>query len=102
MIHIIAKLVVKNECRSVFDVALADNLPKSRAEKTCLRLEAYIDNNDSRVIWLVEKWESEDALKLHYEQPYAKKIMSNLEKWLDEPVQITRCSEFNAGINSTE
>ncbi len=94
MVQIVARFIVRPAYRDSFDRALADNIPQTRTEAGCVRFDAYTEEGRDEAIWLIETWTSEDALASHYEQPYARAILDQVDDWCVEPPRIVRCAPF--------
>ncbi len=74
MIHVIATIQLKSDCRKAYLEILGKNVPKVKAEKGCLAYEPTLDADSglpaqgpirSDVVTLVEAWESLDDLHAH-------------------------------------
>ena len=74
MIHVIATIELKPECREDSLKILSENVPKVKAEDGCLAYEPTVDiesglpiNTDIRdnVVTIIEAWETLDALHAH-------------------------------------
>ncbi|MCD8520870.1 MAG: antibiotic biosynthesis monooxygenase [Saccharospirillaceae bacterium] len=73
MLDIIAFIEPKthtfDKCREL----ISDIITVTRAEEGCLRFELYHDPKSNQLI-LVERWINQQALDLHYQQPYVRNI----------------------------
>ena len=74
MIHVIATIDLKPDCRDDYLKILRENVPKVRAEDGCLAYEPTIDIESGlpikseirdNVVTIIEAWESLEALHAH-------------------------------------
>ena len=74
MIHVIATIELKPDCREDYLKILRENVPKVKAEDGCLAYEPTIDiesglpiKSDIRenVVTIIEAWENLEALHAH-------------------------------------
>jgi len=78
MIHVIASIRVKEGKRDDFLDIFKSNVPSVRAEKGCMGYVPAVDMDtglppqvlDERVVTVLEKWESPDALRAHLKTPH--------------------------------
>ena len=67
------------------EAALVEHARRSRAEPGCLRFEAYRSNLDPHAFFLLEAWESQDALEVHrkaesFETIYAPRVLGFVDR----------------------
>ncbi len=74
MIHVIATIELKPDCRDDYLKILSENVPKVKAEDGCLAYEPTIDIESGlpikseireNVVTIVEAWETLEALHAH-------------------------------------
>ena len=74
MIHVIATIQLKPDCRKAYLEILGKNVPNVKAEEGCLAYEPTVDLDSglpaqgpirSDAVTLVEAWDSLDALRAH-------------------------------------
>jgi quinol monooxygenase YgiN len=66
MVSIHVTLTVRNQSDvTTVRELLAEHARRSRAEPGCLKFEAYQSNLDPHAFFLVEAWESREALDVH-------------------------------------
>jgi quinol monooxygenase YgiN len=79
MIHVIARIELKQDSREKFLEIFRKNVPNVRAEKGCIHYEPTVDINSGlpaqgevrpNVVTVVEAWESLDALHTHLKAPH--------------------------------
>lgn len=75
MVSIHVSLTVRNQS-DIEKVArlLGEHAKLSRAEPGCLRFDLFQSNLDPHAFFIVEAWESQDALEMHREAPAFKTI----------------------------
>jgi len=81
MIHVIASIELKPNCREDFLVVLKNNVPKVKAEQGCLAYEPVVDVDcglpiqqavRENVVTILEAWESLGHLNAHLKTPHMK------------------------------
>ena len=78
MIHVIAAISIKPGTRDEFLKIFKRNIPNVLAEDGCLGYEPTVDfdsgfdiqEKDSNVVTIIEKWESIEHLKAHLAAPH--------------------------------
>ncbi|NIV98290.1 antibiotic biosynthesis monooxygenase [Candidatus Saccharibacteria bacterium] len=80
MIHVIATIELKPNCREAYLTVLKDNVPKVKAEAGCLAYEPALDIDsglpvqgpvrENVVTVVVEAWESLEHLVAHLKTPH--------------------------------
>ena len=79
MIHVIATIELKPECRQAFLEIFNRNIPNVKAETGCLAYEPTVDvqsdipaQGDVRdnVVTIIEAWENLDCLHKHLQAPH--------------------------------
>jgi quinol monooxygenase YgiN len=74
MIHVIATIELKPDCRDEYLKILSENVPNVRAEDGCLAYEPTIDIESGlpikseirdQVVTIIEAWETLEALHAH-------------------------------------
>ena len=74
MIHVIATIELKPDCREDYLKILSENVPKVKAEDGCLAYEPTIDIESGlpvkseirqNVVTIIEAWETLEALHAH-------------------------------------
>ncbi len=91
---VIAKIVLKKKYKDVFDEGMEALVRATLEEPGCLRFEVYEDRDEECVYWLVERWRNHADLEDHYAQPYVRALIDNYDEWLEEPLSVTKLSEF--------
>jgi len=91
---VIAKIVLKKQYRDVFDKGMTTLIEATLEEAGCLRFEVYEDRDQESVYWLVERWRSQTDLEDHYAQSYVRALIDNYDEWLEEPLSVSKLSEF--------
>lgn len=81
MIHVLVKLVVKQESVSEFSDALKKLVTESNKELGAIRYEAF--KADEVTFFIFEEWESIEALNEHESLPHFLHFGEISKKWLD-------------------
>ncbi len=82
------------------DDAIAQLTPLVEAthqEEGCLSYVLHRDVNDPSTLVFVERWESQEALTTHMQQPHMLKLLELAGTMLAEPPQITVCEPLAIG-----
>ncbi len=75
MIKVVAKKLVK-EGKLEEVVSLYDQLVQAtRKEKGCIKYELYQDDKESRILAVIEEWESKEALDKHMKTEHFTRIV---------------------------
>lgn len=100
MIHVIATIQLKPNCREDYLKILGENVPKVKAEDGCLAYEPAIDVASGLpvqgpirpdVVTLVEAWQSLDALQAHLKTPHMAAYRKAVQDYvLDLKVQVLK------------
>ncbi len=76
--------------------AIADALQRcvgpSRAESGCQFYTAYRDNDHPDRVWVIERWESREAIERHNQTPHFMGLGAELAPLLAEPLQLSLLS----------
>ena len=79
MIHVIATIELKPNCRKAYLAVLQENVPNVKAEAGCLAYEPVLDVDSGlaaqgavreNVVTIVEAWESLEHLVAHLKTPH--------------------------------
>lgn len=73
MVHVFARMEIKEGCMEKFMEVLRNNIPTVLAEDGCIRYEACWDVNPEtrgKFVSIVESWKSEAHLKAHLATPH--------------------------------
>lgn len=81
MIHVLVKLVVKQESVSEFSDALKKLVTESNKEPGAIRYEAF--KADEVTFFIFEEWESIEALNEHESLPHFLHFGEISKRWLD-------------------
>lgn len=75
MIKVVAKKLV-NEGKVEEVIELYEELVReTRKEEGCIKYELYQDEKDSRILAVIEEWESKDALEKHMNSEHFVRIV---------------------------
>lgn len=88
-LSVFAKISPKPEYFDDARNAVLGAISETLSEDGCLQFVLHEGLKD-KCLYLYEEWKSEEALALHYEMPFIKKIFEQYEAWLSEPVEVTK------------
>ena len=98
MIHVIATIRLKPDCREDYLKILGENVPKVKAEDGCLAYEPAIDVESGLpvqgpirpdVVTIIEAWHSLDALQAHLKTAHMAAYREAVKGWvIDLKVQV--------------
>ncbi|MGQ8365840.1 putative quinol monooxygenase [Glaciecola sp. 1036] len=69
--------------------AILGILDQTRDEPGCIQFELH-ENSEEGKLFLYEQWQDENALTLHYQQPYTAHVFEQYEQWLQIPVDVVK------------
>jgi len=78
MIFVAGTMTMNPEIIDDFKADVAAMVDKVRAEDGCLHYSLLIEDADKGLVNVLEKWRDDDALLVHFEQPW---IMAFFEKF---------------------
>lgn len=88
MIKVVARKLV-NEGKLEEVVKLYDELVQAtRKEDGCIKYELYQDTNDSRVLAVIEEWESKEALDAHMKAEHFTRLVPMIGGLCDKKTDI--------------
>ena len=67
----------------------------TRAEAGCIRFSVLEDEGQPGVFFIRETWESDAALKAHFEQPYLKRLVEQHKTLLDGTLTLHRLKVYD-------
>ena len=67
----------------------------TRAEAGCIRFSVLEDEGQTGVFFIRETWESDAALKAHFEQPYLKRLVEQHKILLDGTLTLHRLKVYD-------
>ncbi len=82
-------MIVYYHCKKGFrndfvkEIAAADIASKCQAENGCKQYDYFLPLNDDDTLLLVEKWESEEAQKIHMTTPHFQQLSSLKERYVE-------------------
>lgn len=87
MIKVIAKKLIKEGKVEEVIKLYKELVEASRKEEGCIKYELYEDEKDSRILAVIEEWESKDALDKHMNSEHFTRLVPMIgeltEKKLD-------------------
>jgi quinol monooxygenase YgiN len=78
MIYIVAKSVIKNECRDEYIKAAKELVAKSQKEAGCIAYNLYEGVNKPNILTFIEQWRDQAALAAHSQSEHYKAIVPKL------------------------
>ena len=92
-LYVIAKITPKPEFFEDAKNAISNIIDVTLAEEGCRIFELHEDQNGQH-LFLYECWDSEEALAIHYDQPYTKQVFEEYKNWLAEPVSVHKLNKL--------
>jgi quinol monooxygenase YgiN len=89
MITIVAKKTIKKEKKEEFKNLASKLIEESRKEEGCIEYGLYEDLNNSSVVAFIERWENEEAIKLHNSTKHFTTLVPELAKFQEGETEIT-------------
>lgn len=62
-------------------------------QEGCIKYEMYQDENDPKVLIMIEEWESKEALANHTSSEYYKRIVSQSSEYIDKMPEVHFCKK---------
>lgn len=75
MVTVVAKNTVKSERIERFIGLAGELIEETRKEKGCIEYSLFRDSETPNILTFIEKWESIEDLKVHFEAPHFKRIV---------------------------
>lgn len=85
MIVVTGRVQIPAEHREQFVVLATEMCSASRTEEGCHGYRVYADLEQPEHYVIVEEWEDDDALQLHFRQPHTATFMAGLPGLLGAP-----------------
>jgi quinol monooxygenase YgiN len=85
---VVAKLKAKPEFAEELGQYLYALVEPSRSEADCLNYDLHQSNNDPSIWLLYENWTSKEALDDHFDMPYLRAFLPELNRLLAEDMTI--------------
>jgi len=70
--------------------AIREVVPQTRAEPTCLGIQAFHSIREPRLFYIYSRWTDEAAFEYHAKLPHTVRFVGTVEKLIDHPVSVTR------------
>jgi quinol monooxygenase YgiN len=91
-VRVIARIVSRPEKLTDFRKIALALAEQSRREHGCRAYEVLQDTRDPHVFFLVEEWESTEALDEHNTSSHVREILAKAPSYLAEAPEIRRCT----------
>lgn len=82
MIKVVAKNFVKEDKVDEVLELYKELVELTRQEKGCIKYELYQDEKDSKILTMVEEWESREALENHFKAEHFVRIVPQVKKYM--------------------
>lgn len=79
MIAVVAKNMIKPERVEEFLKLAKELIIETKKESGCIEYALYKDSEKINTFTFIEKWETMEHLKIHFETPHFKKIVPQFE-----------------------
>ena len=97
MIVIAGRVKIKPEVREDAIKVAVTMANASQAEAGCIAYRFYADLEAPNTFFIFEHWESEAALKAHFETPHMAEFRNHLPRLLAEDINIQRYDVSSVG-----
>ena len=97
MISQIVKFNVKPDHSQAFKYALLEEKKVTEQEAGYVEIRLFTDTKNPNIFFAHERWEDQEAVDNHREQPYPKKICSMVNTMLKSPVEVFNLGETKPG-----
>merc|ERR1711973_1015579 len=89
-LHFVVRFCVKPGMKPQFYDVFEPAIKATHAEKGCIAYQLHEDFIDENVVWMLEEWESLDAVKSHMQAAHTQKLLGGaLEPFLSEELLLT-------------
>ncbi|MFT6924786.1 MAG: quinol monooxygenase YgiN [Psychromonas sp.] len=95
MINKIVKFNVKPEHIQTFKSALVEHKQNTQKETHFVAMRIYVDNHNSHLFFIYERFEDQQAVDFHITQPYTVKFGELLDAALAKPAEVFNLGETN-------
>ncbi|WP_415224838.1 putative quinol monooxygenase [Psychromonas sp.] len=95
MINKIVKFNVKPEHLNTFKKTLVEHKKNSQKEINFVEMRIYVDNQNSHLFFIYERFKDQEAVDFHITQPYTVKFGELLDAALAKPVEVFNLGETN-------
>ncbi|GGC21894.1 hypothetical protein GCM10011371_06910 [Novosphingobium marinum] len=85
----IVRLEVKPESMDAISATMREAIDVASAKPDCAMIDVTLAANDDPVMYLYEKWSSQDALDAHVASDFMQDLLGKLPGWLTAPPQVT-------------
>lgn len=89
MLIVLAKATAKDDMVEDIVNNAKTLIEATSAEEGCIDYNLYNSTEEDNILVFVEKWESEESLKSHMNQPHFIEFGSAIEDYLDKDLEIS-------------
>lgn len=94
MIKVVAKSYAKEDKLDKILELSREMVENTVKEEGCIKYELFQDLKDSRVMIIIEEWESEEALNRHIVSEHFKRIIPLLNVLREKPSEMNICKKL--------
>ena len=94
MIKVVAKIYPKEDKLDQILELSREMVEKTVKEEGCGKYELFQDVRDSRVMIIIEEWESEEALNKHIASEHFKRIIPQLNELREKASEMNICRKL--------
>lgn len=88
MVGVVAKNIVKPDKIEDFLEVTRELISETRREKGCIEYTLMRDSERENILTFIEKWESMDHLKAHFEAPHFKRVVPMLVELVEGECEV--------------
>lgn len=93
MIMVIAKSFLPKENSDKLLELAKELVEITRKQEGCIKYEMYQDENDPKVLIMIEEWETKEALDNHTSSDYYKRIVSQSSEYINKMPEVHFCKK---------
>lgn len=94
MIKVVAKSRAKADELDKYLELSREMVEKTVKEEGCIKYELFQDMQDSKVMLIIEEWESEEALNKHMASEHFKRIIPQLKELREKASEMNICKKL--------
>lgn len=93
MVKVVAKSFVKDGNIQEVLVLVKELVEKTVKEEGCIKYEMYQDQKDTKIMIMIEEWESEEALNKHIASEHFKRIVPKMNALREKASEMNICKK---------
>jgi len=91
MIQAISKLFVKEGQSQEFADIFKEMIKPTREEQGCIQFEIFKDEQDDSMLFVLEKWETDDQFSNHINTEHFERVYPKLENLMSREADVNIC-----------